>query len=158
MTQKNRVGIPKRKEIFMIIKDLKTVLKTLDGQNLKNTVLEEVKEDEKDGKGNVLFKKGAQKSIQKDLTFSSVITNSLLTDQLEICQFCGRAGVNEKIEGDEKARRGWLSQKIYGAKTEVEVDRDDVKLIKERIGLVYPAMIVYQAWALLPPLEKKVVN
>ena len=156
MTQKKRVGILKRKEIFMVIKNLKTVLKTLDGQNMKTTILEEVKEDEKEeGTGKVLFKKGVQKPVQKDLTFSSVITNSLLTDQLEVCQSCGRAGISEKIPGDEKARRGWLSQKIYKAKTEVEIDRNDVELIKERIGLVYPSMIVFQAWNLLPSLERK---
>ena len=139
----------------MIIKNLKMVIKTLDGQNMKTTILEEVKEDEKEEEtGKVLFKKGAQKPVQKDLIFRSVITNALLTDQLEVCQSCGRAGVSEKIDGDEKARRGWLSQKIYKAKTEVEVDRDDVKLIEERIGKVYPAMIVCQAWELLPPLGK----
>ena len=155
MTQNKRVGIPKRKEIFMVIKNLKTVLKTLDGQNMKTAILEEVKEDEKDKEGKVLFKKGAQKPVQKDLTFRSVITNSLLTDQLEICQSCGRAGISEKIPGDEKARRGWLSQTIYKAKTEVEIDRNDVELIRERIGLVYPSMIVFQAWNLLPSLERK---
>lgn len=156
MAQKNRVGIPKRKEIFMIVKNLKVVLKTLDGQNMKTTIFEEVKKEEKDEKtGKVLFKKGDQKPVRKDLTFSSVITNSLLTDQLEVCNSCGRAGVTEKIPGDEKARRGWLSQTIYKAKTEIEVERNDVELIRERIGLVYPSMIVYQAWNLLPPLERK---
>jgi len=155
MAQDKRVGIPKRREIFMIIKGLNDVFRVLDGQVMKTTIFEEVKKDEEDGRGNVLFKKGSQKPVQKDLTFRSVITNALLTEQLEVCKFCGRAGVNEKIDGEEKARRCYLSQEIYKAKTEVEIERNDVKLIKERIGKIYPSLIVGQAWVMLPSLEGK---
>ena len=140
----------------MLIKELDAVFKTLDGKILKAAVFEEVEKDEMDEKGNIIQKKGTQKQVQKDLTLRAVMTNALLTEQLQACQFCGRSGVSERISGEEKARRCYLSTEIYRAKDEVDIDREDVKLVKEQIGKVYPSLIVGQAWRMLEPVKGKI--
>ena len=140
----------------MIIKNLDMVFKTLDGSNMKTTVLDEAKKDELDETGNVIHKKGAIKQMQKDLIFRDAMTNVLLTEDLQACKFCGRNGAPEQIPGEEKARRCYLSMEIHKANNEVDLDREDIKLIKELIGKFYPSLIVGPAWKLLElPEEKK---
>lgn len=140
----------------MIVKGLSTVFKTLEGENFKLPVQVEVKKDERDDKGVLLFKKGSIKTIMKDLTLKDAMTNVLISTYQINCTFCGRAGVNEEIAGEEKARRSYLAIEIYKAKNEIELEVDDVKLIKDRIGKIYSsALVVGQAWELLDPKKKE---
>lgn len=138
----------------MIIKKLSDPLKSLDGQNMKTTILEEVKEDEKDEKDNITFKKGAMKPKLVDMILRDLLTNALFTDELQKCQFCGRAGVEEKIPGSEKARKCDLAIKIHNAKKEIDLDREDVEFIKGKVGEIYPSLVVGQAWRIIDPENK----
>jgi len=59
------------------------------------------------------------------------------------------------MDGIEKARRYFLAIEIHTAKNQVELSVDDIKLIKDEIGRVYPPLIVGQAYEILdPPREK----
>ena len=120
----------------MIIKDLNKVFKTLDGRNMTVNIVE-------DEQGTL----GGQKVTKKDLTLREVITNSLLAPPPQ--------GQRDQMEGAEKARRYFLAIEIHKAKNQVELSVDDIKLIKDEIGRVYPPLIVGQAYEILdPPREK----
>ena len=121
----------------MIIKDLNKVFKTLDGRNMTVNIME-------DEKGSL----GGQKVTKKDLTLREVITNSLLAPPPQ--------GQRDQMEGAEKARRYFLAIEIYTEKNQVELSVDDIKLIKDEIGRVYPPLIVGQAYEILDPPKGKI--
>ena len=118
----------------MIIKDLDKVFKTLDGRNMTISVMD-------DEQGSL----GGQKVTKADLTLREVITNSILSPQRD------QQNPREKIDGNEKARRCYLAMEIYKAKKQIELNVDDIKLIKDEIGRVYPPLIVGQAYEILDP-------
>ena len=116
----------------MIIKDLNKVFKTLDGRNMTMNVMD-------DEQGSL----GGQKITKKDLTLREVVTNSLLAPPPQ--------GQREQMDGNEKARRYYLAMEIHKSKKQVELSVDDIKLIKDEIGRVYPPLIVGQAFEILDP-------
>jgi len=120
----------------MIIKDLGKVFKTLDGRNMTVNIMD-------DEKGSL----GGQKVTKKDLTLREVITNSLLAPPPQ--------GQRDQMEGAEKARRYYLAMEIHKTKNQIELSVDDVKLIKDEIGRVYPPLIVGQAYEILDPPKGK---
>lgn len=122
----------------MIIKDLNKVFKLLDGRNMTVNIVD-------DEKGSI----GGQKVTTKDLTLREVVTNSLLAPPPD--QQMGRPA--EVIEGAEKARRYYLAIEIYKAKKQIELNVDNIKLIMDEIGRVYPPIIVGQAYEILDPPE-----
>jgi hypothetical protein len=120
----------------MIIKDLDKVFKTLDGRNMKVNIA--------DGEPGTV---GGQKVTQKDLTLREVITNSILSPQPQ--------NQREPISGAEKARRYNIAIMVHKAKKQVELDLEDVTLIKDEIGRIYPPMIVGQSFEILDPKGEK---
>lgn len=57
------------------------------------------------------------------------------------------------IEGPEKYKRDHLASRIYGAKEPVVLNIDELKLVKDRIGIVYGPRIVHEGWDLLDPRD-----
>lgn len=47
-----------------------------------------------------------------------------------------------KPDGKEKARRGHLAQRVYGAKEPIALDVEEVALIKRLIGRVYQSTVI----------------
>jgi len=124
----------------MIIKDLDKVFKFLDGRNMTVNIME-------DEKGSI----GGQKVTKKDLTLREVITNSILAPPDRSRQ----QHPPDPMDGNEKARRYFLAIEIHKTKNQIELSVDDVKLIKDEIGRVYPPLIVGQAYEILDPPKGK---
>jgi len=55
----------------------------------------------------------------------------------------------DKESGIDKVRKYELAKLIFSAKTAVELTAEDVTLLKERVGSVYPALIVGQIFEML---------
>ena len=88
-------------------------------------------------KGEILKDKG------KDLTLKNVGTNALLGNYQD-----------EKIGGEEKLRRFLLATRIYESKDEIELENDDVKLVKDMIAKGYSTVVTARAWQILDPHKK----
>jgi len=58
-----------------------------------------------------------------------------------------------QLEGEEKAKRFMLATKIYNGDGLVDIDDEQIKLLKKLIGKDYPALTVGQAWQILDPHE-----
>lgn len=123
----------------MIIKDLDKVFKTLDGRDMTMNIVE-------DEQGSL----GGQKVIKKNMTLREVMTNSLLAPPAQ-----GQQNPRDQMDGAEKARRYYLAMEIHKTKKQIELTVDDVKLIKDEIGRVYPPLIVGQAYEILDPPQGK---
>jgi len=54
----------------------------------------------------------------------------------------------QKESGLEKVKKYKLAQKIYDG-DEIDLDVDEIKLIKDRIGEVYPPVVVGQVYEIL---------
>ena len=74
-----------------------------------------------------------------NLTLSRVAVNAVL----------GSLPEDREISGEQKLKRFLLAQKILNA--EVELELEDVKLIKDRVGKVFGPLIVGRAFLLLDP-------
>lgn len=59
----------------------------------------------------------------------------------------------EKESGMDKVKKFNLAKKIHDAESEVDLTVEEVSLIKERIGEVFPAIIVGQVFDLLEGKE-----
>lgn len=55
----------------------------------------------------------------------------------------------ERESGMDKVKKYELAKKIHDATDEVELSVEDVSLIKERVGDVFPALITGQVWSML---------
>ncbi len=66
----------------------------------------------------------------------------------------GQSVPSEEIDGKEKHRRGYLQERIFRAKEPLELDVEEIKLIKEMIGKAQGPRIVYQAWEMLEGRER----
>ena len=77
------------------------------------------------------------------LTMKILCTNSLLTPTQD----------ERNIDGNEKAKRFELAMRIYTEK-EVDLDIDELKLVKDLIGKVYSPLVVGQAYRILDPKAK----
>ncbi len=59
-----------------------------------------------------------------------------------------------KPDGKEKARRGHLAQRIFGAKEPIALDLEDVALIKRLVGRIYHStLIVAEVEDMLDPKD-----
>jgi len=56
---------------------------------------------------------------------------------------------DDRMSGSDKVKIWVLSQKIHGSNGELEIDVEDVALIKERIGKLFMPMVVGQAWEMI---------
>ena len=134
MSKNKKVGIPKFKEIIMII-DLKGDLKELNGK-----VLCEKKAMAVAKTGEVIYDEGIP------MTFKQVVCdalNSLYQDE-------------EDITATQKAERGWLAQKIWESKGSIEFTIAEVKTIQDLVGKRYSPLIIAQVFLRLdPPKDSK---
>ncbi len=80
---------------------------------------------------------------KEPLTMRIVCTNSLLTQTQD----------DRNIDGNEKAKRFELAMRIYTEK-EVDLDIDELKMIKDLIGKTYGPLVVGQAYRILDPKPK----
>jgi hypothetical protein len=111
--------------------DFATVLVNMEGKGLKERDL--VKE--------VVDGKEVEKIVEKDLTLRIVTVNGLLSE----AQVQGR----QPIDGMEKKKRGMLADRIYGCKEPIQVDSEEITLIKNKISDIYPVLTTRRAWAVL---------
>lgn len=84
----------------------------------------------------------ALKDTGKDLTLKDVSANALL------------GNYKEEIDGNEKLKRFLLATKIYEASGEIELENDDVKLVKDMIAKGYSTVVTARAWQILDPHKK----
>jgi len=82
------------------------------------------------------------KDKEKDLTLKDASTNALL------------GNYDEKIDGNEKLKRFLLATKIYESNGEIELENDDVKLVKDMIAKGYSTVVTARAWQILDPHKK----
>ena len=133
----------------MKIENLDYVFKTLDGDK----ILENIKVKDKDGK---IINAQAVKALDNGNLEVKILQKEI---PVTLKRLCTRAlhgfRQDEKIDGNEKERKGALARELFEAKNEIELDRDDVKLLKELIGKDGSSLIVEQAWKIIDP-EKKV--
>lgn len=94
-------------------------------QTLK-TIIGEVLKDN-DGQGNAI-----------DATLKMAIVNALLAPLPQ----------GKQESGTDKVKKWKLATKVYET-DEVDFDENDIKLIKDRVGEVYPPLIVGQVFDLL---------
>jgi hypothetical protein len=59
----------------------------------------------------------------------------------------------ERLPGEEKAKRWLLATRIYANPENIELKPEDLVLIKKVVGMGYSPLIVGQAWELLDGKE-----
>jgi len=106
---------------------------------------------EKDAAGKEVMKKSPP------LTLRIVCVNVLLNTGLDqiVCPQC-KFLINkpEKLTGEEKAKRFIFATKIYGAVGLMDIEKEDIKLLKNLVAKRYPSPLISgQAWAILDPHE-----
>lgn len=95
---------------------------------------------------NVVLKNLAGKTLkegEKDVTLKDVSINALLGNYKD-----------ENIDGNEKLKRFMLATRISEAKGELELENDDITLIKDMIAKGYSTMVTARAWQILDPHKK----
>ncbi len=80
---------------------------------------------------------------KEPFTMRIVCTNSLLTPTQD----------DKNIDGNEKARRFELAMRVY-TEDEIDLNVDELKLIKDLIGRLYSPLVVGRAYQILDPKEK----
>jgi hypothetical protein len=58
---------------------------------------------------------------------------------------------DKRLEAKDKYRRGALAMRIYGAKEPINLDINDLKLVKDQVGRAFGPHVVKEAWDLLDP-------
>lgn len=61
---------------------------------------------------------------------------------------------DKRLDGKEKYRRGALASRIYGCKEPINLDVDDLKLVKDMVGRAFGPHVVKETWDLLDPTEE----
>lgn len=132
----------------MKIENLDYIFKTLDGDNL----LEHIKVKDENGK---IINAQLVKVLDNGNLEVKILSEEVPVTLKRLCvRFLHAIRQDEKIDGNEKERRGALARELFEAKKEIELDRDDAKLLKELIGKDGSSLIVEQAWKIIDP-EKK---
>lgn len=120
---------------------------TLDGTIIPKGP-DEIEED-KDGK------KTTKKS--PPLILKIVCVNVLLETGLDriVCPQCKfLIGKPKELTGEEKMKRFTLATKLYAGAGPIDVEKEDIELLKNLIAENYPSpLIVGQAWSVLDPDE-----
>ena len=83
------------------------------------------------------------KDGEKDVTLKDVSINALLGNYKD-----------ENIDGNEKLKRFMLATKISEAKSELELENDDITLVRDLIAKGYSTMVTARAWQILDPHKK----
>lgn len=122
--------------------DFNYQFKTLDGEVIRERPDEEIVD--KDGK----------KTTKKfpPFTLRKVCENVLLAPNTD------EAGEPKEINGEEKAKRYDLAKRLYAGIGLVDLRAEEIALLKELIGKMYPTLTSGQAWEILDPhgaAEKK---
>ncbi|MBA7465156.1 hypothetical protein ES707_00318 [subsurface metagenome] len=122
--------------------DFNYQFKTLDGKVIPERPDEEIVD--KDGK----------KTTKKHppFTLRKVCENVLLMPEID------ENGEPKEISGEEKAKRYGLAKRIYTGTGSVDLQVEDIALLKKLIGRHYPTLTSGQAWEILDPhgaAEKK---
>ena len=113
--------------------DLNVKLKDLDDKPIKNRLAT----GRTDEKGFPILKDG------DDLLLKEICTTALL------------GNYDEKIDGNEKVRRFKLATEIHGSNGEVDLQAEEISLIKNLISKSFSVLITGQAWQLLDPIKEK---
>lgn len=95
---------------------------------------------------NVPLKNLAGKTLkdgEKDVTLKDVSINALLGNYKD-----------ENIDGNEKLKRFMLATKINEANDELELENDDVTLVRDLIAKGYSIVATARAWQILDPHKK----
>lgn len=95
---------------------------------------------------NVPLKNIAGKTLKnegKDITLKDVSINALLGNYQD-----------EKIDGNEKLKRFMLAMKISEAKDELELENDDITLVRDLIAKGYSTLVTARAWQIVDPHKK----
>lgn len=122
--------------------DFNYKFKTLDGEVIPERPDEKIVD--KDGK----------KTIKKHppFTLKKVCENVLLAPDTD------ETGEAKEMSGEEKAKRYGLAKRIYTGTGLVDLRVEEIALLKELIGKIYPTLTSGQAWEILDPhsaAEKK---
>lgn len=88
-------------------------------------------------------KDGEVTTVEESFTFKAACINSLMN-----------VPAQEKLSGEEKVRRATLAEDIFRADGEIDLQIDDIKLLKDLIGEMGSPLIVKQAWDILDPATK----
>jgi hypothetical protein len=83
----------------------------------------------------------AKNEAGKDTTLGSLAVAALLAVLPE----------DRTEPAEQRARRGWLAQKIHDAPEPIELTAEQVAQLKALIGKVFGPLAVMRAWALLDP-------
>lgn len=95
-----------------------------------------------DMEGNII-KKGGKEVITVITTDDSLTLKKICVDALLM------NSQDEKISGEDKAKRYQLAMKIHGAKKDVDLESGDITTIKEIIGKNYGPIVVGQTHLML---------
>lgn len=59
-----------------------------------------------------------------------------------------------RITGDEKVKRAELAARIFAAGPEIDLKKEEVKVLKELIAILGSPLVVKQSWDILDPKTK----
>lgn len=85
---------------------------------------------------------------ENPITLAAVSVNALLATLTDA------QGQPEQLSGEDKVKSATLAQAIHTVGT-VDLEAEQVALLKGRIGRLYGPLLVMQAWNLLDPKEGK---
>jgi len=61
---------------------------------------------------------------------------------------------DQGLSGEEKFKRGLLAERIY-TNDEIELEAEDISLLKKLIGETFNAIIILRTWRMLDPATKQ---
>lgn len=79
------------------------------------------------------------KEGDKEVTIGSLAVNALLTPYDD----------ERNLSGEDKVKRFKLAQRIHGATGEIEIQSEEISLLKSLIAKAYTPLIVGQAYVML---------
>ena len=83
------------------------------------------------------------KDKEEELTLKNVSINALLGNYKD-----------ENIDGNEKLKRFMMATRISEATGEIELENDDITLVKNMIAKGYSTVVTARAWQILDPHKK----
>ena len=79
------------------------------------------------------------KGVKRPCTLRDVCTNALLLETAK----------SQGIEGKEKVRRFRLADKIFGTKEPIQIEAEDIVLLKQLVAEAYAPLVTGRSWDLL---------
>lgn len=121
--------------------DVTQELKDLDGVSINSqkecVIVDQRGEFVRDSNGNELVKIVKQKD--KAMTLRKICVDCLLAN----------AAQGEKITGEDKAKRYQLAMKIHETKKDIDLESEEISLVKELVGNNYGPLVVGQVHLML---------